>query len=219
MKKFKYKIVENAITVELANFIYNYFLLKRDAVKWMYNNNMAYDIGGHGILGTWTDPQVPNSYSCYGDFSTETLLLKMIPEIEKYTGSKIVPTYSYTRLYKKGDILARHKDRPSCELSATINLGGEPWSIYIDETGADSVIDFHKNKIKPNAPKGTQVFLNAGDMLVYSGCSLEHWREPYHGDLLYGQVFLHYNDANGQFAVKNIFDRREMLGLPYKPRD
>ena len=214
MKEFKFKVVENAITVELANFIYNYFLLKSDAVKHMYNNNMH---DKWRILGYWDDDQVPNTYCCYGDFATETLLLKMIPQIEKYTGHKIVPTYSYTRLYKKGDILARHKDRPACELSATINLGGDPWSIYIDETGADNVINWKKNIIKENAPKGTQVFLNPGDMLVYSGCKLEHWREPYLGDLLHCQVFLHYNDAKGKFAVNNIFDRRAMLGLPYKP--
>ena len=103
MKEFKFKVVENAITVELANFIYNYFLLKSDAVKHMYNNNMH---DKWRILGYWDDDQVPNTYCCYGDFATETLLLKMIPQIEKYTGHKIVPTYSYTRLYKKGDILA-----------------------------------------------------------------------------------------------------------------
>ena len=50
-------------------------------------------------------------------------------------------------------------------------------------------------------------------MLVYSGCDLEHWREPFQGDVC-GQVFLHYNHANGPFAEKNKFDKRPMLGLP-----
>ena len=47
--------------------------------------------------------------------------------------------------------------------------------------GADSVIDEYKNIHKPNAPKGTKVLLEVGDMLVYSGCELEHWREPFEG--------------------------------------
>ena len=51
------------------------------------------------------------------------------------------------------------------------------------------------------------------DMLVYSGCELEHWREPFEGDVC-GQVFLHYNHVNGPFAEKNRFDRRPMLGVP-----
>ena len=55
--------------------------------------------------------------------------------------------------------------------------------------------------------------LGIGDMLVYSGCELEHWREPFQGNVC-GQVFLHYNHVNGPFANKNKFDGRPMLGLP-----
>ena len=206
----KYQVVKNAISYELANFIFNYFLLKRDAVKFLYQNNITYDTG---LLGTWTDRQIPNTYSCYADPVMETLMIKVLPKMQQETGLNLVPTYSYARLYKKGDILKRHKDRPSCEISCTLNLGGDPWSIFIDGTGADTVIDEYKNIHKPNAPKGTKVLLEVGDMLVYSGCELEHWREPFEGDIC-GQVFLHYNHVNGPFASKNKFDGRPMLGVP-----
>ena len=206
----KYQIIKGALSYELANFIFNYFLLKRDAVKWMYQNNITYDTGLHG---TWTDEQVPNTYSHYADNVMETLLVKMLPVMAKETGLNLVPTYSYARIYKKGDILRRHKDRPSCEISTTLNLGGDPWPIFIDGTGADSVIDEYKSIIKPNAPKGTKVLLDVGDMLVYSGCELEHWREPLEGDVC-AQVFLHYNHVDGPFAEKNRFDKRPMLGVP-----
>ena len=206
----KYQIIKGALSYELANFIFNYFLLKRDAVSWMYQNNITYD---NGLLGTWTDEQVPNTYSHYADMVMETLLVKMLPVMTKETGLELLPTYSYARIYKKGDILKRHKDRPSCEISTTLNLGGDPWSIFIDGTGADSVIDEYKNIHKPNAPKGTEVILDVGDMLVYSGCELEHWREPFKGNIC-GQVFLHYNHVNGRFGQKNLFDNRKMLGLP-----
>ena len=206
----KYQIIKGALSYELANFIFNYFLLKRDAVKWMYQNNITYDTGLHG---TWTDEQVPNTYSHYADNVMETLLVKMLPVMAKETGLNLVPTYSYARIYKKGDILRRHKDRPSCEISTTLNLGGDPWPIFIDGTGADSVIDEYKSIIKPNAPKGTKVLLDVGDMLVYSGCELEHWREPLEGDVC-AQVFLHYNHVDGPFAEKNRFDKRPMLGIP-----
>ena len=206
----KYQVVKNAISYELANFIFNYFLLKRDAVKFLYQNNITYDTG---LLGTWTDRQIPNTYSCYADPVMETLMIKVLPKMQQETGLNLVPTYSYARLYKKGDILKRHKDRPSCEISCTLNLGGDPWSIFIDGTGADTVIDEYKNIHKPNAPKGTKVLLEVGDMLVYSGCELEHWREPFEGNTC-GQVFLHYNHVNGPFASKNKFDGRPMLGVP-----
>jgi len=206
----KYQVIKGALSYELANFIFNYFLLKRDAVDWMYKNNITYDTG---LLGTWGDIQVPNTYSHYADNVMETLLVKMLPVMAKETGLNLVPTYSYARIYKKGDILRRHKDRPSCEISTTLNLGGDPWPIFIDGTGADSVIDEYKQIHKPNAPEGTKVLLDVGDMLVYSGCELEHWREPLEGDVC-AQVFLHYNHVNGPFAEKNRFDKRPMLGVP-----
>ena len=206
----KYQVIKNAISYELANFIFNYFLLKRDAVGWMYQNNITYDTG---LLGTWTDQQVPNTFSCYADPVMETLMMKVRPKMQQETGLQLIPTYSYARLYKKGDILKRHKDRPSCEISTTIHLGGTSWPIFIDGTGADTVIDEYKNIHKPNAPKGTKVLLEVGDMLVYSGCELEHWREPLEGDVC-GQVFLHYNHVNGPFADKNKFDGRPLLGIP-----
>ena len=206
----KYQVIKKAVSYELANFCLNYFLLKRDAVDWMYKNNIIYD---NGMFGTWTDKQIPNTYSCYGDFVMETLLVKMLPVMKKNTGLDLIPTYSYARAYKRGDILKRHKDRPSCEVSTTIHLGGDPWPIFIDGTGADNVIDEYKNIHKPNAPEGTKVLLEVGDMLMYSGCELEHWREPFEGDVC-GQVFLHYNHVYGPFADKNRFDKRPMLGIP-----
>ena len=185
----KYQIIKGAVNYELANFIYNYFLLKRDAVKYMYDNNILYDIGLHG---TWKDEQIPNTYSHYADHVMETLLMKVLPKMQQETGLELVPTYSYARIYKQGDILHKHKDRPSCEISTTIHLGGDPWSIFVE---------------------GTEVMLDVGDMLVYSGCELEHWREPLEGNTC-AQVFLHYNHVNGPFAKDNRFDKRPMLGIP-----
>ena len=185
----KYQVIKNAISKELANFIFNYFLLKRDAVAWMYQNNITYDTG---LLGTWSDDQVPNTYSHYADPVMETLLMKVLPVMQKEIDLKLVPTYSYARIYKHGDILHKHKDRPSREISTTIHLGGDKWSIFVE---------------------GTEVLLDVGDMLVYSGCELEHWREPLEGNTC-AQVFLHYNHVNGPFAEKNRFDKRPMLGIP-----
>jgi len=208
----KYQVIKKAVSYDLANFCFNYFLLKRDAAKFMYDNNIIHD---NGMFGTWTDQQIPNTYSHYADPVMETLLVKMLPVMKQHTGLDLIPTYSYARAYKQGDILHRHKDRPSCEISTTLNLGGDPWPIFIDGTGANSVISGRETTtiVKPDAPKGTKVLLDVGDMLVYSGCELEHWREPFDGNIC-GQVFLHYNHVNGPFADKNRFDGRPMLGLP-----
>ena len=209
-KKNKYQVLRNAISKDLAAFCYKYLQISAEADNWMLNNGVTHT--GNKLVGNFNDAQVPNSYAKYADRVMETLLVDTIKVMQKKTGLRLVPTYSYCRLYRTGNILKRHKDRPSCEISTTLNLGGDPWPILIDPTGSDNVIDEYKNIHKPGAPKGVEVNLKPGDMLIYSGCELEHWREPFKGKLC-GQVFLHYNHADGRFAKTNLYDKRPMLGI------
>jgi len=81
-----------------------------------------------------------------------------------------------------------------------LNLGGDPWPLYLDPTGK-------------KGQAGIKVELEPGDMLIYSGCDLEHWREAFPGKDC-AQVFLHYNDAKKKTAKSNKFDGRPFLGLP-----
>ena len=206
----KYQVIRGALSKELANFIFNYMMLQRDAVDFMVKHQKVNPY--NPFIGTRTDQQVPGAYSKYGDWVMETLLMYMIPIMKAKTGLELIPTYTYTRLYEKGHILKRHKDRPSCEISTTLHLGGDEWPIFLDPSGQNFVIDEYKNIHKPNAPKGVRVDLKIGDMLIYAGCELEHWREPFQGNVC-SQVFLHYNHANGPFAKTNLFDKRPMLGV------
>ena len=210
-KKNKYQVIKGAVSKEIAEIGFKYLQISAEADHWMLQNSVTHT--SNTLVGNFKDKQVPNSYAKYADRFMETLLIKTIPTMEKKTGLKLIPTYSYCRLYRKGNILKRHKDRPSCEISTTLNLGGDPWPIFIDPTGSNNVIDEYKNIHQPNAPKGNRVVLKPGDMLIYSGCELEHWREPFEGKLC-GQVFLHYNHANGPFAKTNLYDKRPLLGIP-----
>jgi hypothetical protein len=210
-KKNKYTIIKNAISKDLAIFLKNYLCMQ----KQVYDTCLKYRYFSpyESIFGSYQDAQIPNTYSCYSNIAMETLMLKTQPAMEKTTGLKLYPAYSYTRVYKKGDELKRHKDRFSCEISTTMNLGGDPWPIFIDPTGSDNVIDEYKKVHKPNPPKGNKVLLDVGDMLVYRGHDLEHWREKFKGKECV-QVFLHYNNVKTKGAKENIFDRRMHLGLP-----
>ena len=208
----KYQVIRGALSKELANFIFNYMMLQRDAVGFMMKNQKVNPY--NPFMGTRVDKQIPGAYSKYADWVMETLLMYMIPVMKAKTGMDLVPTYSYTRLYEKGNILHRHKDRPSCEISTTLHLGGDEWPIFLDPTGADNILSGRETTtvIKPGAPKGIQIDLKVGDMLIYSGCELEHWRDPFQGTVC-SQVFLHYNHANGPFAKTNMFDKRPLLGI------
>tara|TARA_R100001594_G_C3960332_1_gene245239 strand:+ start:83 stop:733 length:651 start_codon:yes stop_codon:yes gene_type:complete len=209
----KYQIIRGALSKELANFIFNYMMLQRDAVDWMIKNNKVNP--ANPFIGNRVDKQIPGAYSKYADWVMETLLMYMIPIMKAKTGLELIPTYTYTRLYEKGNILHRHKDRPSCEVSTTVHLGGDPWPIFLDPTGADNILSGRETTtvVKPGAPTGIKVDLKVGDMLIYAGCELEHWREPFEGTVC-SQVFLHYNHANGPFAKTNMFDKRPLLGIP-----
>jgi hypothetical protein len=207
----RYEVIEKMIPPEFANFAYNYLLLKRNAVKYMYDNRIV-PKNSPG-LGTWAEEQVPGTYSTYGDFFMETMLISILPTMSKITGRELVPSYSYARIYKKGDKLYRHVDRPSCELSGTIHLGGEPWGIHIDPTGQRGVESGNNTTtvVKPNAVPGKEVVLKPGDMMVYEGTVLEHWRETFTGEN-HAQMFLHYADKNGPFGKSMLYDGRKMLG-------
>ena len=197
-QKNKYTVLKGAISKELADFAFDYFLNKRKVARFLFDQRYISPFTEY--WGIWNDEQVPNTYSQYSDMVMETLLQKVKPTMEKHTGLKLSPTYSYARIYKKGDVLARHKDRYSCEISTTLNLGGDPWSIYLDSTGKQG-----RASIK--------VDLDPGDMLIYSGCELEHWREEFTGKDC-GQVFLHYNKSSSKTAKENLYDKRPFLGLP-----
>ena len=218
-KKKKYTVIRQAISKDLAAFIRNYFCMQ----KQVYDTCKAsrYFSPFEQILGYYEDKdqQIPDTYSQYANMAMETLLLKCLPDMEKATGLKLYPAYTYARIYKKGDILKRHKDRFSCEISTTMNLGGDPWPIYLNpnpKAGYTYGPHFGKNSIQrysPTKDKGVKVDLKPGDMLVYSGCELEHWREKFKGKECV-QVFLHYNNRKTPGARNNMFDKRPHLGLP-----
>jgi|TARA_Y100000114_G_scaffold41484_1_gene36937 hypothetical protein len=211
-KKNKYAVMKKAISKDLAAFIRNYFCMQ----KQVYDTCKVarYFSPFETIIGYYEgkDEQIPGTYSQYANIAMETLMLKCQPEMEKVTGLKLYPAYTYARIYKKGDELKRHKDRFSCEISTTMNLGGDKWPIYLSPNENVGVAD-GKKITNVSKAKGIKVNLEPGDMLVYRGCELEHWREKFKGTECV-QVFLHYNDRKTPGAKKNMFDKRMHLGLP-----
>jgi len=198
--KNKYIVIKKVIDKDLSDFCYNYLRVKKQVYDTCIKNR--YISPFEEVLGKYEtdEQQVANTYSTYGDIAMDTLMLKIQPIMEQKTKLKLTPAYTYARVYKKGDILKRHKDRFSCEISTTLNLGGDNWPIYVEPSGKE-------NK------KGVKVNLKPGDMLIYLGCELEHWREPFEGDECV-QVFLHYNNVKTKGAQENMFDGRLHIGLP-----
>jgi hypothetical protein len=148
---------------------------------------------------TGGDPQVPESNSVmHGELIFDTLLERVWPSVEYAIGESLLPTYSYVRLYGNGDELKRHSDRPSCEISVTVQLGRShhySWPIYMG---------------------GHRYDMAEGDGVIYKGCEVEHWREKCDGPEGYysGQVFFHFVRAEGQY--KEFAGDKRWERLPFE---
>jgi len=150
---------------------------------------------------TINDEQCPKSQAVHGAEQFDKLLEALTPYFEEKSGLKLYPTYSYARLYnQQGEELKNHRDRPACEISATITLGfeGDVWSIYMGD---------HEDKTN-----SSKIDMAIGDAVMYRGMDKYHWREPYVEGQWQAQVFLHYVDQNGPHAEWK-YDKRESLGI------
>jgi hypothetical protein len=142
------------------------------------------------------DQAVPNTPTAYGDPAFDALLEYLRPRVEEYSGLRLHPTYSYFRLYKHGDALKRHRDRPACEISLSLNIGQrptEPWPLCVE-----------------SEHESYSALLMPGDALLYRGIELFHWRNAYLGEA-HGQVFLHYVDRDGPHADRRFDGRRTLM--------
>ncbi len=188
-KKDKYAVIKKIISTEMADFLGDYLVIRRAATDLLHKTK--YISPFETMFGKWGDSQIKDNFNIYGDCAMETLLFNLKNKVEKVTGYQLLPTYAYARIYETGAELKKHKDRMSCEVSSTINLGGDPWPIYLE---------------------GIKIDLNKGDMLLYEGIDQEHWREPFEGKEC-GQVFLHYNIDKPENQHR-LYDGRSGLGVP-----
>jgi hypothetical protein len=196
-KENKYVVVPNFVSKDISLLLYEYMKSQalRQSMKYTYHRDYYHDKWD----GEFWDTQSPGAYSQYGDPLFDSLLNLSSDNIISCTGINLMPQYSYWRLYETDNDLKRHTDRNSCEISVTMCLGYDitnledksyTWPMYVD---------------------GTPIHLKPGDMIIYRGCEVEHWREKFKG-LNHAQAFLHYNDVDGPHS--NKYDGREYLGIP-----
>lgn len=177
-----YVVLRNAVELLLCRYITEEFNVM------LANGHLATD-----------DKQVERAYFAYGLPATEALLTMVMPTVERETGIELLPTYSYARIYLPGASLKKHTDRAECEVSTTVTLAQrteKPWPIYLESRDRRTI----------------EVTLAPGDMLIYAGTEMPHWREP-SDDQWQLQVFLHYVRKHGPFADRK-YDSRPRLGAP-----
>lgn len=145
------------------------------------------------------DAQVEKSVGIYGDPAFDTLMLMCLPMVEDVVGKKLLPTYTYARIYFNGADLLPHTDRDECEHSVSLSLGGEAkalWPLWF--------------KKEDNEPEYAAMY--EGDAVIYQGNKVHHWRDAFEGETQF-QVFIHYVEADGEHKDQ-LFDTRPYIGLP-----
>ena len=137
----------------------------------------------------FNDGMIPKSYSEYFPSFTESVLKDTLPRIEEHIGLTLFPVSTYARMYYNGATMYKHRDREACEISLTfpIKQGDDPWPIWLKSDDGTSV----------------KVILQLGDILVYRGSDLFHWREAFNGNEQW-QIMLHYVDANGPVSHRKF---------------
>lgn len=209
-KENNYIVVRNFLSQDVSSLLYQYCMVKTQQISFkMGADPLLYNEDWDGKFGDVQSPK-SNPYTLYGDPVMDSLLLLSNDKICELTGINVVPTYSYWRLYEYGSELNKHVDRKSCEISATICLGynvsnvdaekfpNYNWAMFVEDT---------------EHPDGLPIQLNPGDMILYKGCLVNHWREKFKG-LNQAQVFIHYNDIDSEY--KKILDDRVYPGIPAK---
>ena len=144
-----------------------------------------------------------NSLGFYCPQFGDGLLAYFLPLYEKIIEKKLAPSFCFYRRYFKGNILTPHTDRPSCQYSITLFL----------DSSDDNIWDFYLTDKLGNDVKVEQ---NYGDLILYKGEEVPHWREPLTTNKSTEHIFLHWVDPYDPKYAPYILDKRKSLGLRKK---
>jgi hypothetical protein len=184
-----FELVKNAISKETAHLAAFEFDMLRKII--CISNNYPIDYKPN------LDTMLDNCFGWYSPLCFESLSLLVQPKVEKVVGKKLWPSYSYGRIYYNSAVLPRHIDRDSSEyaVSVCIKKDSVPWHIgFKSYNGEEKIFD-----------------LSDGDMCVYAGNKIEHWREPFEGSE-HIQAFLFYVAQDSKYSILK-YDTRPYLGM------
>jgi hypothetical protein len=161
-------------------------ITKEEAIQIKYKNLMG-AIGDLGSLKTHYDPERGNVLTCYAPPACAFVMKRMQPVLEELLGEELIPSYWFSTTYHNKGWMNCHTDRPSCEISVTMNICGDAkWPIKLK--------DLEGNKQSVVTP--------LGDGVAYLGTIVPHWRSPMrsHDNDRFMQLFLHFVRKNGPYS-------------------
>ena len=120
---------------------------------------------------------------------------ELLPLIEKITGEKLKPTYTYLSCYIKGSDLPQHTDNPDCWRTVSYLIdkpNGTNWDIYVDLRKQNVK---HKGRYSdtpiPSKDNCIACDCDKGGMMMFDGTDHIHYRETLEHEYYY-LLLLHY---------------------------
>lgn len=109
-----------------------------------------------------------NRWVLHNDALSRALHPALAMQMSAIAGEPLKPSFSYLLVYLEGASLERHRDRAQCAMTAILQVdfdpeptGATPWPLRFAR-GAESF----------------DVTLALGDLIVFRGTEIEHYREP-----------------------------------------
>ena len=203
-KKNRYYLAKGLVNDELLSYVQDSW---KGYDKYPFDSIFVKKQGIHKKNSKWKDEFETIEFGA-APFGT-ILLTRLQKEIEKIINIKLIPTYNYSRKYFRNSVLYAHRDRPSCEISATICIDQDtdnkkPWPIwlkndknYASQTYAGAYEISQKLDDDIRKQSGCKkILMEPGDVLIYQGINVLHWRDQLEGNFS-KNVFIHYVNKNG----------------------
>jgi hypothetical protein len=176
--KNKFVIVRNFLNPDLVKFLASYFQRAEGGIEAIFERD-------------WT------SLNAHSDACGDTVMYFIKPAIEENTGLELLPTYSFVRMYRKGDSLGRHKDGKQNQISCTMCIERDAdWPLGISDGDKDH-----------------SVILEPGDAVIYQGYAVEHWRDKFSGNRQV-QLITAFVEKGGKHDHLRYYSRGEPMYIP-----
>jgi hypothetical protein len=185
--------MSTAEAFENNNYVVQRDLLDPDLVKFLSSYYQSAREGQAGEFSVdWT------SINGKGDACADVVLYSIKSKIEELTGLKLWPTYSFVRIYKKGDVVGRHKDGPANQVSCTM---------CISRDDVDWPLGFSDGETEGS------VVMKPGDGVIYRGFKLDHWRDKFIGNNQV-QLIVGFVIRDAEFDAHRFYGRGKPMYIP-----
>lgn len=141
------------------------------------------------------------------------LLWGLTPTISGLLGLDLLPSYSYFRIYREGDVCRVHCDRYACEVSLSLTLDysdGVPWPLEMARVAVppSGLVEDDFGTL----PYGA-VEMQPGDGVLYQGVERRHGRITPNPNGWSAHLFCHWVRRDGPHAA-HAFDGRADAAQP-----